>query len=129
MRNGGHALPIAGDEVGPMHGMAVHSATVDMLRTVLRQDAGQRRLIHVVPDASHSEVQVISIEAAPPRARILAGEVRENTLAGPDLTQEVLPIGIAHKEIALGSLIVDNVALFVFGTGINNRNRANALAA
>ncbi len=43
-----------------------------------------RRLVHVVPEPANSHAGEVLVKSAPPFARLLSGELREDTLAGPD---------------------------------------------
>jgi hypothetical protein len=72
------------------------------------EDSG---FVHVIPEAGDTILNEVFIKTAPPLASLSAGEVGEDSRAGPDDADEFTAVSFLHKMIARLSGIVRSIAL------------------
>src|SRR6478735_4624313 len=93
----------------------------------LRGDLTGRGLVHVVPDARQTRLDVLGVERAPPRTRLGRREVREGGVARPHLTDVgVAALGPA-EDVLREAVVVDRVARVVLDARVDDRDGPEAL--
>ena len=70
-----------------------------------------RGLVHVIPEAGNAILNELFVEAAPPVARLGAGEVRKDRRAGPDDADKLAAIRFLHEVVARLAGVVRGIAL------------------
>src|SRR4030088_3593679 len=64
------------------------------------------RFVHVIPESGYSVMNELCIERAPPFARALAGEVREDGWPRPDLADVDRVVGVLYEVVPCNAAIV-----------------------
>ena len=85
------------------------------------------RLVHVVPDTIDTCRHEVAIECRPPRAHLRTREVGKMTGAWPHVALKEFAVSSLHEVVPCPALVVDEVALLGFHTGVDHVNTLEML--
>ena len=115
----------AGGETGLLDAMNI------VERHGLARSVKDRGLVHVIPESGDAVFNEVLVEAAPPVARLGAGEVRKDRRARPHDADELAAVGFLHEVVARLAGVVRRVALVgdVSDVQIGNQDEVEVLLA
>ena len=86
-----------------------------------------RRLIHIIPEAVNSLVDQNPVLIAKPLPCLIIEHIRKAAFPGPYPDNKILSVFVLAEVSVLFSFFVDIIAIFLFHTTINNRNKMDIL--
>src|SRR5207248_7787617 len=88
---------------------------------------GQRRLVHVVPDAGDALFEQRSLQVPPPGAHLVLGVIGKDACSRPDIANEESPVLVTTEVIVLQALLIHRIVFVNFRARINDRDQLHTL--